>query len=121
MAVTITRPQAVACVGWFPWPTTSSQDQDEDQDGDAAAEEIEGESPFLMEDELVGTLEAAEDIVGESPALNELELEEARFVAAKMEADESPCVVEEDLDMDDDEVGSPPLSVSSSSPGGIIG
>ena len=92
MAVTITRPQAVACVGWCPWPPTSNQDQDDD----GVAEEIEGESPYLTEAEL--GLEA-EEIEGESPAL--IEEQEFKLLAAEMEG-ESPCLIEEDLEMDDD-------------------
>ena len=88
MAVTITRPQAVACVGWCPWPPTSNQDQDDD----GVAEEIED----LTEAEL--GLEA-EEIEGESPAL--IEEQEFKLLAAEMEG-ESPCLIEEDLEMDDD-------------------
>lgn len=50
----MTKPHAVAWTVWFPWvPPISNQDQEEDQfdDGVAAAEIIDGESPYRMEAE----------------------------------------------------------------------
>ena len=53
MAVTITKPQAVACVVWLAWllPILSSHDQEEDQDDvEALPADIELESPYLIEE-----------------------------------------------------------------------
>lgn len=49
MAVTITKPHAVAWIVWFPWWLPPSN-HDQEENGVEAAE-IEGESPYLIEEE----------------------------------------------------------------------
>jgi hypothetical protein len=63
VAVTITKPHAVAWTVWFPWLPPSSHNQEEDQEEDGVgAAEIEGESPYLIEDELEANNSPSPDV-----------------------------------------------------------